>query len=85
MPPVSGDRPAGYVSLSAVKNVPVSAWRSETLVYVDNTAYTVSENVVCYNKTAGVWFDSLGAALAFGEKMTLYVDANQVVRGLEVG
>ena len=84
-PPVTGDRAAGYVNLTAVKNVPVSAWRSETLVYYGGVTYTVSENVVCYNKTAGVWFDSLGAALAFGEKMTLYIDANQVVRGVEVG
>ena len=76
---------AGYVKLTSVKNVPLSAWRSPTLCYYDGVTYTVASDVACYNKLAGVWFDTLSDALAFGEKVTVYVDSSHVIRGVEVG
>lgn len=79
-----GKRIAGYVPLTAIKNVPTTAWRSEEQVYFNNTLYAVADKVACYNKSADVWFDSLGAALAFSDSATLYVDSHNVVRGLEV-
>ena len=84
VPTADDQKVAAYVVLDQLKNVPVSAWRSDKLVQFDGVAYTVSENVVCYNKTTGRWFDSLGEALVFADRADLYVDANHVVRGVEV-
>ena len=81
----SGDRAAGFVQLREIEEVPISAWRSEDLLYYENVAYMVSEDIACYNSAADVWFENLSDALAFGEEFTIYVDSNNVVRGLEVG
>ena len=84
VPNVDGERVSAYVILDAVKNVSTSSFRSSTLVYHNGRTYEVSEDVVCYNKASGTWL-SLGAALAFADKCTLYIDDNNIVRGVEVG
>ena len=74
------------VVLKAVKNVPASAWRSGESVYVNGKLYTVSSNLdnCCYDKDAGVWFRNLNAALASGGSVTIMVDNDNVIRGVEV-
>lgn len=83
VPNMDGERVSAYVMLDAVKNVPTSAFRSSTMAYHNGKTYEVSEDVVCYNKTTGTWL-SLGAALAFADKCTMYIDDNGIVRGVEV-
>ena len=75
------------VVLKAVKNVPASAWRSGESVYVNGKLYTVSSGLdnCCYDKDAGVWFRNLNAALASGGSVTIMVDNDNVIRGVEVG
>ena len=84
VPSSDGSKASAYVVLDKVANVPTSAWHSDSLVQYGGKTYTVSENVVCYNATAGRWFKSLGEALVFADHADLYVDANNVVRGVEV-
>ena len=83
VPTADGKKVTGYVILDEVKNVSTSSFRSDSLVYHNGRSYTVSEDVVCYNKTTGTWL-SLGAALAFSDSCTLYIDGNNIVRGVEV-
>lgn len=71
------------VKLKSLFNVTNAAWESEDLVFFGNKSYTVSDDVICYNSTTGRWV-TLGAARAFGESMTLYVDDFDVVRGVQV-
>ena len=75
------------VVLKAVKNVPASAWRGGESVYVNGKLYTVSSGLdnCCYDKDAGVWFRNLNAALASGGSVTIMVDNDNVIRGVEVG
>ena len=75
------------VVLKAVKNVPASAWRSGESVYVNGKLYTVSSGLdnCCYDKDAGVWFRNLNAALASGGSVTIMVDNDNVIPGVEVG
>ena len=84
VPSADGTTVAGAVNLKEIRKVPASSWRSEKLVYVDNVAYTVSEDIACYNDAADVWFAGLADALAFGGEVTIYVDRSNVVRAMEV-
>lgn len=77
------DKVVSSVKLRSLLNVTNAAWESEDLVFFGNKSYTVSEDVICYNSTTGRWV-TLGAARAFGESMTLYVDDFDVVRGVQV-
>ena len=78
-----GERILGTAKLTELKNVSSSAWRSPQLVYVGGVGYTVSDSVICYNRTTGAWI-TLSDALAFANTMDLIVDENHVVRGVEV-
>ena len=74
------------VVLTAVKNVPASAWRGGENVYHNGVLYTVGSGLdsCCYDRDAGVWFRNLNAALASGGSVTILVDSNNVIRGVEV-
>lgn len=72
-----------YQELEKLKSVSNESWESETSVYVGGVAYAVADDVICYNKTTKSYL-SLGAARAFGDSMTLYVDSLDVVRVVEV-
>lgn len=70
---------AGCVLLECIKDVSRSAFDvvdGKTTVTVQGTAWPVAENVVCYNKITGLWFDSLSEARAFSDELTLYYDKN---------
>lgn len=73
--------------LTPVRNVPASAWREGESVYFDGELYTVGKGIdnCCYNRDGGVWFRNLNAAIAYGGRLTIYVDDDNVVRGVEVG
>lgn len=74
--------------LTAVRGVPAEAWREENgSVYFNDEFYTVGRGInnCCYNKDGGVWFRNLNAAIAYGGELTIFVDDNNVVRGVEVG
>lgn len=75
---------AASVVLTAVKNVPMSAFRSEKLLQLNGTVYEIGANVVCYNAAVSEWFSSLSAALSYGGKITVYIDSGNVVRVVEV-
>ena len=76
-------RLSAYVVLKEVEDVYASDFRSSSVVVVNGTTYTVSEDVACYNDTTDQWFESLGRCLAFDGKMSLFVDSRNVVRGME--
>ncbi len=60
--------------VSKLENVPNNAWRGETSVTVKGTTYPVADDVVCYNKTTGMWM-SVGAARSFADTADLYYDS----------
>ena len=60
--------------VSKLENVPNSAWRGESSVTVKGTTYLVADDVVCYNKTTGMWM-SVSAARSFADTADLYYDS----------
>ncbi|MBP1758684.1 MAG: S-layer y protein [Firmicutes bacterium] len=72
------------VKLTKLASITNQQWLDEDTVLVNQQPYEVSDKVICYNRTSGLWI-TVGAARAFGERMTLYVDDFHVVRGIEVG
>ena len=78
----SGSRITALVELTRLKDVSNSAWSGEGAVTVAGRTYTVSSDVVCYNKTTKTWMD-LDAAHAYAKEADLYVH-NGVVRVIEV-
>ncbi|MEG1917016.1 MAG: S-layer homology domain-containing protein [Oscillospiraceae bacterium] len=79
---------AGVTPLMAARDVPNSAWNGAGLVNVNGMTYTVSEDVVCYNKATGK-FLTLGAARAWANTANLYYDKTPgtggQIRVVEVG
>ena len=78
----NGSRITGLVELTRLKDVPNSAWSGQGAVTVAGRTYTVSEDVVCYNKTTKTWM-TLSQAHAYASVADLYV-RNGVVRIIEV-
>lgn len=71
------------VKLQRLDGVTNAAWESDAAVLLNGKSYAVSDEVVCYNRTTGLW-PTLNEARAFGERMTLYVDDFDVVRAIQV-
>ncbi len=70
--------------LKKLAGVSNGAWNGNLSVTVDGATYTVAEDVVCYNRTAGV-FMSLSAAKAQAGSANLYCDgAGNRIRIVEV-
>ncbi len=80
----AGTKVAGTAELKPIPSVKNAAWETERSVYYAGVSYAVSDEVACYNRTTGKWV-TLSSARAFGDRMTLYVDDFNVVRGIEVG
>ncbi len=73
--------------LTPVRGVPAAAWRQNNeAVYVNNTLYTVSKSIdnCCYDREGRRWLRNLNEAIASGDSLTIFVDENNVVRGVEV-
>lgn len=77
-----GTRFSGVTELTALKNVPASAWIGTGAVTVSARTYTVPEDLACYNSTTRTWM-TLAAARAYADTMTLYVEGG-TVRGAEI-
>ena len=73
---------ASVTVLTALKNVPNSAWSGPSGVTVGGTFYTVPEDVLCYNRDSAQWL-SLSAAHAYAQTCNLYV-RDGVVRVVEI-
>ena len=73
-----------HIKLQKLTGVTNQQWLDEKTVQVNGQLYEVSDQVLCYNTTTGLW-PTVGEARAFGERMTLYVDEFHVDRGIEVG
>ncbi len=80
----TGNKIVDSVKLKVLRNVSNEHFLSESLLRVDGVTYELSDEIVCYNRTTGLWC-TLNSARAFGGEMTLYFDAFQVVRCLQVG
>ena len=81
---VSNGKYTGMTVLTKLAAVPTSAWIGDTAVNHGGQTYTVDpDTVICYNRNAGVWFDDLAAAKAYGGTMDLYVK-DGVVRAIAV-
>ena len=78
------------VPLTPVRDVPSDAWRNDgndyESVYFDGELYTVGKSIdnCCFNADGGTWFRNLNAAIAYGGRLTILVDRDNVVRGVEV-
>lgn len=64
--------------LSKLSNVSASAWIGDSMVNYGDQTYSVSEQVICYNRDGGSWFTDLAAAKAYGGRMDLYVKDGMV-------
>ena len=67
-------RLAGTATVRLLSAVPNSAWNGGDSVTVRGTTYPVADDVVCYNKTTGLWV-SLNQARAFADTADLYYDS----------
>lgn len=76
----SGGKPrlGGSVELTAVENVPRSAFGEKT-VTVDGVVYPLAGNIddCCFNLRAETWFGSLDEALSYSSTLTVYYDRTQ--------
>ena len=72
------------LTLDKLGEVSASAWIGTTAVNYGGRTYTVSSDVLCWNRDGGSWLDGgAEAALAYGGTMNLYVK-DGVVRVIEV-
>ena len=78
----TGTRFSNVTELTALKNVPASAWNGVSAVTVNARTYTVPEGLSCYNSTTRSWM-TITAARAYSDTMTLYVE-DGVVRAAEI-
>lgn len=77
-----GDKFVRVTVMDRVKNVPNSAWNGPNSVAVKGMVYSVSEDVLCYNRSTKRWM-TLSEAHAYAENCSLYV-LDGVVRALEI-
>jgi len=77
--------------LTALKEVPNTAWSGESAVTVDGRSYSIPVTVMAYNKDTGSWIESTDAqdiveiAHAYGKKCDMYASDDGVIRIIEVG
>ena len=79
---VKGGQITSLGTLTRLAGVSNSAWSGDGAVTVAGRTYTVSDNVVCYNRTTDTWM-TLSAAHAYAKEANLYV-RDGVVRVIEV-
>lgn len=63
--------------LNETKNVPKSAWTSESAVTIGGTTYRVPSNVQCYNRDMKMWV-TLAEAHAYAESSSIYTEGGYV-------
>lgn len=91
---VSDAGTGGFTSLkplTAMKDVPNSAWSGPTAVTVDGRTYSISPNVMAYNKDTFSWISPedgksvVEIAHAYAKKCDLYASEDGVIHAIEVG
>lgn len=78
-----GKRLSGYTALTKLSGVANSAWIGQSAVTAGGKTYSISDSVLCYNRSAGSWI-TLSQAHAFAAACNLYVDSYDVIRVVEV-
>ena len=77
--------------LTALKDVPNTAWTGESAVTVDGRSYTISPNVMAYNKDSMEWISAgegrsvVEITHAYAKKCDMYASDDGVIRAIEVG
>lgn len=77
--------------LTALKDVPRTAWSGQSAVTVDGRTYSISDTVIAYNKDTMEWITPtegrsvLEIAHAYAKTYTLYASEDGVIRAIEVG
>ena len=72
-----GSEVADVIKLTAEKNVSRSDFTTrdgKTYVTLATQEMRVSDQVQCYNKTTGTWFEDLESCRAFSDNLTVYYD-----------
>lgn len=91
---VSDAGTGGYSSLkplTALKEVPNTAWTGQNAVTVDGRSYSVSPTVMAYNRDTMEWISAAGGrsiveiAHAYANQCNLYASDDGVIRAIEVG
>lgn len=77
--------------LTALKDVPNTAWSGEGAVTVDGRSYSIPESVMAYNRDAREWVSAkdgrsvVDIAHAYAQTCSMYADDGGVIRIIEVG
>lgn len=69
--------------LTAMKDVPNTAWSGRSAVTIDGRSYSVPTNVMCYNKDIASWV-TLEEAHAYTGKCDMYASDDGVIRAIEI-
>lgn len=77
--------------LTALKDVPNTAWSGQSAVTVDGRSYSISPNVMAYNKDSLEWITAeegrsiVEIAHAYAKECDMYASDDGVIRAIEVG
>ena len=77
--------------LTALKDVPNTAWSGEGAVTVDGRTYSIPVTVMAYNKDTAEWISAgdgktvVDIAHAYAKKCDMYASEDGVIRAIEVG
>ncbi len=77
--------------LTALKEVPNSAWSGQSAVTVDGRSYSIPISVMCYNKDSHTWIEptdsrsAVDIAHAYAKQCDMYASEDGVIRVIEVG
>ena len=77
--------------LTALKDVPNTAWSGESAVTVDGRTYSIPVTVMAYNKDTREWISAsdgksvVDIAHAYAKKCDMYASEDGVIRAIEVG
>lgn len=77
--------------LTALKDVPNTAWSGEGAVTVDGRSYSIPVTVMAFNKDTNSWIQAEGGrsvvdiAHAYAKKCDMYASGDGVIRVIEVG
>ena len=77
--------------LTALEDVPNTAWSGQGAVTVDGRTYSIASDVMCYNRDISGWItaaegrSALDIAHAYAQKCDMYASSDGVIRAIEVG
>ena len=69
--------------LTALKDVPNTAWSGQGAVTVDGRSYSIPSNVMCYNRDISDWV-TLEEAHAYAKECDMYASDDGVIRAIEI-